>query len=208
MPHPTIQALKNNVVRQVRAEPKKALALGAMGTTVAVMWTRLALFGVNPGPAGAAGVVPDARVPAPAAANVPADAPAHRALLEWTQGPIAPTSRNVFALKLEYFPADGSKVFTTPENPQESFWEQLAKSMAAKADQEKARRILVENLQAQAAKLELQSTVMSNGTPKALINGTLLGEGDGVAGFKILRIETKRVIVEREGVRLEIGFGF
>ena len=206
----TLRSVKYAVLRQVRAEPRKALVLAAVGTTVIVMWTRLALFGVA-APGAASGATPQSagtELPVAAAAAPPADTPALRALLDWTQGPIAPTSRNVFALKLEYFPTDGSKPPPTPENPEETFWAHLAKSMANRADQEKARRILVENLQTQAAKLELQSTVMNNGDPKALINGSLLGEGDQVLGFKILKIEPKRVIVEREGVKLEVGFGF
>jgi hypothetical protein len=41
-------------------------------------------------------------------------------------------------------------------------------------------------------------------TPKALIDGELVGEGDMVGSFRVLRIEPRRIIVERDGVRLEI----
>jgi hypothetical protein len=75
--------------------------------------------------------------------------------------------------------------------------------MASRADQRKERQILVENLQLQAAQLRLQSTVMGP-TPRALINGDMLREGDVVAAFRIVRIEARRIIVEREGVKLEI----
>jgi hypothetical protein len=208
MGQPFYKAIHTSVLRQVRAEPKKALALLALGTTVMVMWTRLFLFGAA-APTLAAGVEPqNPELPAPGAYTGQADSPALRALSEWVQGPIAPVTQNVFALKIEYFPQDGSKPVATPENHGETFWDQLAKSMAARADQEKARRILVENLQSQAAKLELQSTVVRDGVPTALIDGTLVNEGDSVKGFRIVRIETKRVIVEREGVRLELGFGY
>lgn len=208
MGQPFYKSIRNNVVRQVRAEPKKAVALLALGTTVMVMWARLFLFGAAaPNTAGA--VEPqNPELPVTSASAPQNDSPALRALSEWVQGPIAPITQNVFALKIDYFPQDGSKVVATPENPGESFWDQLAKSLAERADQEKARRILVENLQSQAARLELQSTVLNNGTPKALINGTLVGEGDGVAGFRVLKIEAKKVTVEREGVRLEVGFGY
>ncbi len=48
--------------------------------------------------------------------------------------------------------------------------------------------------------------------PKAVINGDLVGEGDLVASgtgrartqFRVLKIEPRRIIVEREGIRLEI----
>ncbi len=203
-----VNALKNGVVRQVRAEPKKAVALAALGSTVALMWVRLLLFGTampTPAAGATAGSGGELPVAAPGGAT---ETPALRALQEWNRGQITPLTKNVFALKLEYFPKDGSKPVARPENHEETFWNELAKSMAAKADQEKARRILVENLQSQAAKLDLQSTVMSNGTTKALINGTLVSEGDSVSGFRVVRIEAKRVIVEREGVKLEVGFNF
>jgi len=40
--------------------------------------------------------------------------------------------------------------------------------------------------------------------PKALVNGEFVGEGSVVASFRVLKIEARRMIVEREGIRLEI----
>jgi hypothetical protein len=40
--------------------------------------------------------------------------------------------------------------------------------------------------------------------PKAVIDGALVGEGDVVAQFRVLKIEARRIIVEREGIKLEI----
>ena len=51
--------------------------------------------------------------------------------------------------------------------------------------------------------MKLQSTMMGP-QPKALVNGELVGEGDVVAAFRVLKIEARRIIVEREGIRLEI----
>ena len=64
------------------------------------------------------------------------------------------------------------------------------------------------NLRVLAAKLDLQSTVMRNGSPKALVNGVLVGEGDTIEGFRVIKIEPKRIVVEREGVKLEVLFKF
>ena len=50
-------------------------------------------------------------------------------------------------------------------------------------------------------------------TPKAVINGDLVGEGDvvtsGTVGdtrvvFRVLKIEPRRILVEREGITLSI----
>jgi hypothetical protein len=40
--------------------------------------------------------------------------------------------------------------------------------------------------------------------PRAVINGELVGEGDVVAEFRVLKIEARRIVIEREGIRLEI----
>ena len=84
------------------------------------------------------------------------------------------------------------------------------KSMTARADQKRERQILIENLQLQAAQLKLQTTLMGTqaegpaSRPRAMINGGLVGEGDVVASFRVLRIEARRIVVEREGIKLEI----
>jgi hypothetical protein len=49
-------------------------------------------------------------------------------------------------------------------------------------------------------------------TPKAVVDGELVGEGDLVATksgesrieFRVLKIEARRIIVEREGIKLVI----
>ena len=59
--------------------------------------------------------------------------------------------------------------------------------------------------------MRLQSTVMG-ATPKAVIDGEMVSEGDVVAcgtgetrtTFRVLKIEPRRIIVEREGIKLEI----
>ena len=52
--------------------------------------------------------------------------------------------------------------------------------------------------------IELQG-VMLGKTPRALINGELRQEGDSVGGFRIRRIEARRVIVEKNGVAVQLA---
>jgi hypothetical protein len=125
-------------------------------------------------------------------------------LQEWTRQPLAPVGRNLFEVKLDYFARDPSKAAITAQQVRaETFWDQLAKSINAQADQRKERQILVENLQRQASQLRIQTILMGE-NPRALINGELVGEGDVAASFRVLRIEARRIVVEREGVRMEI----
>ncbi len=123
------------------------------------------------------------------------------ALQKWSEQPVPPITRNLFAVRIEYFPIDGSR--TAQSDSEDGFWVKLEKSMALQADQKDKRENLKANITAQAEKLNLQSTVMGP-SPRAMVNGDLVGEGDVVADFRVLKIESRRIIVEREGIRLEI----
>ena len=89
------------------------------------------------------------------------------------------------------------------ERADDGFWARLEKSLALQADQRDKRENQQANYIKAAAQLKLQSTIMGP-QPKALVNGELVGEGDVVAEFRVQKIEARRVIVEREGIRLEI----
>jgi hypothetical protein len=125
--------------------------------------------------------------------------------MDWAQRPIAPLSRNPFVINYDYYPQDGTRP-ALPRTPQgDGFWDQLAKSMTARADSIKEHQMLVENLRLQAAQLKVQSTVMG-AKPRALINGEFVGEGSIVASFRVAKIEARRIVLEREGIKLEVRF--
>jgi len=120
--------------------------------------------------------------------------------------PVGPIDRNLFAVPFDYYPQDGARAPQASRTPtDQGFWDELAKSMSAQADQKKDRQILVDNLRTQAAGLTLQGTVLGN-QPKAWLNGSLVGVGEniGTTGFRVVKIEARMILVEREGVRLEI----
>jgi hypothetical protein len=123
------------------------------------------------------------------------------ALQKWSEPPVPPITRNLFAVRMEYFPIDGSR--TAESDTEGGFWAKLEKSMRLQTDQKDKRENLTANITAQAEKLKVQSTVMGP-KPRAMVNGELVGEGDVVAEFRVLKIESRRIIVEREGIRLEI----
>jgi hypothetical protein len=75
--------------------------------------------------------------------------------------------------------------------------------MVNQADRMDKRENLIANYTAQASKLRLES-IMLGSQPKAMVNGKLIGEGSVVAEFRVLKIEARRIVVEREGIQLEI----
>ena len=204
------RTLWDKIRQAVRNDPQKAGILTVLVSILVVLQIRLQMSEEDAGPAraaaNAASMVADnpppfgAITPEVHAAARPLDTAA--ALRAWIDAPSPPLTRNLFTVDLERFPHDGSRVQTTNKDVV-GFWDELAKSMTFRADVKKERQVLVENLARQASQLRLQSTIMG-ASPKAVIDGGLVGEGDVVASFRVLRIEPRRIIVEREGIKLEI----
>jgi hypothetical protein len=75
--------------------------------------------------------------------------------------------------------------------------------MSARADQQQQRQILVDNIRIAAESLKLDSTI-TGATPGAMVNGEMVHEGSLVAGFRVLKIQTRQLIIEREGVKVAV----
>jgi hypothetical protein len=204
----TTHTLKQRILKAIKSDPKKKGALVVLVTLLGSMWVRMAMKGSET-PANAAidSTYMSANNAAPGDAASRTSAPDH-----WLHAEIPPLSRNLFGVKLDNFPLDGTARPAGEESATgDGFWEQLAKSMASRADQKKERAALLENVQQQAGALKLQSILMG-AKPRAVINGEMVEEGDIVASgtgearaaFRVLKIEARRIIIEREGIKLEI----
>ena len=217
-----IRQFADKVVRQAKADPRKASVLAVLVAVMGVMWFRVLSNGAGPASASAYAAGGGAGGTGSAFANNPTEPlrPAGRqsaaaaALQEWARNhAVVPLTRNLFVTDYSGFPLDGGgrTTATAPTEPQvrvergDGFWDQLAKSMADRADQIKEHRARVESIRAQAAKLRVQSTLMG-ASPKALINDRLVGLGDVVASFRVTRIEARRIVVEREGITFALRF--
>lgn len=124
------------------------------------------------------------------------------ALQRWAQQPNPPLKRNPFRIPFRYYPCDESAQSASPA-PMDSYWDLVEKSGSAQADQQEQREEVIDNVQRSAESLKLQSIILG-ASPAAIINGRQLREGDAVDEFRVLRIEARQVIVEREGVRLAL----
>lgn len=122
-------------------------------------------------------------------------AEANSAFNRWAQQATSAPSRNLFRLA----GTENAGVYGPLR-----FWEAVAKSVGESADQLKERKRRLDQITEEANQLRVQLTVMGS-QPRAVINGRSVGEGEIVASFRIVRIEARRVIVEREGIKLEIG---
>jgi hypothetical protein len=193
-----------NFVATLRKSPKKAGTLSVLFVLLVGLWFRLLSGGhttssargsaiVNPGvttwaaPAG----------PAPGRVETNVDS-----LQQWARQPVIPLNRNIFIIPLDQYLRDGSESASV-ESTGNGFWDLLGKSMSSRADQQEQRQILIDNVRIAAGSLTLQSTLMG-AQPLAMINGAEAREGSLVEGFRVVKIEARKVIVEREGVTLAI----
>jgi len=205
-PIPTWQSKLNEVIRR---DPRKAGILGVLLLVLVVMTGRLMLTGkTEPSPATASTVV-TATGPGTDTPNLKAPGKKNTsvAMQRWLNGSSARITRNLFAVRLDYYPQSSAKgpISPTKQSPDED------KSPEQAADDLKDKQSRLQAMQQRAKQLKIQSTMMS-AQPRALINGQLVKEGDfvtsdpgeGQATFKVLKIEPRRIVVEHEGVRLEI----
>lgn len=212
----------DKLLAAARAQPKKAGVVGVLALTLLIMWARM-LLTPSGGPATAGGAI--AKVapqqsgnsrgaidPSEAALTVlathatarPDTVTADQRLRDWLAEPIGPISRNLFAVKLDYFPPDPSRAPEVVKSAIDGeFWGRLEKSLMLQADQRGKRENLAASYAAEVGKMRLDS-IMMGPVPKAMIDGKLRTEGDFAAGFRVLKIEPRRIMLEREGIRLEI----
>jgi hypothetical protein len=208
MAHPMNANLFNRAAQALRREARKAAMLTFLVAVLGILWARMAMKnGDLPAQANAAMTLNKAAIGLDRAGR---GSDTSKQFHAWLNAPLAPINRNLFAVNLDYFPQD-SKPAAEQNQAGGGFWGELAKSVSARADVSKERQILLENLQQQASQLKLQTTVMGT-RPKAVVNGELVGEGDVVASgsgdtrtrFRVLKIESRRIILEREGIKLEV----
>jgi hypothetical protein len=125
------------------------------------------------------------------------------ALRQWLAQTLPPAGRNLFQLHIDYFPLDSGRAAALQAASAGGFWDLLDKSIALRADQKVKRESLISAFLKEAETIRPTSTIMGP-NPKAMIDGKLVVEGDVVASFRIVRIEERRILVEREGIRLEV----
>lgn len=125
------------------------------------------------------------------------------ALMQWLNEPKRAPGRNLFAINLDAYPRQSVIGGADSHSGEDQvFWDEVAKSLSSQADHRKEQQNRVEILQRQAARLRLEKTTMR--FAKVLVNGVEVQEGSIVASFRVLTIEPQRIVVEREGIRLEV----
>jgi hypothetical protein len=208
---PHANSIFERMAQAIRRESRKAVVLTFLLATLGILWIRMAMKGKDGPQRAIASMQTPKNDQTGVIGTTPSMSPeSGESLRKWLAQPLAPLGRNLFVVNLDHYPQEPK---TLPEQTSAGggFWGEIAKSVSAAADVTKERQILVENLTQQASQLRLQSTLMGP-KPKAVINGEMVGEGDVVAcgsgetrgEFRVLKIEARRIVIEREGIKLEV----
>lgn len=202
-----LQIFNRKILDRATARPKVALAISVLLVFMGTWWLRTL---ANVGPSKASAVVMIRSNPPVDRTGTTIQSHSNsEAIYTRASVPISPIRRNIFYINLDRFPQDGSKPVTSagPVSgaSNEGFWDRLAKSGALRADDQDNRSPLVGGLQWQAAQLHLQSILMGP-TPKVMVDGRLLKEGDVVAGFRVVKITARGILLERDGSKFEVAF--
>src|SRR5215211_3800751 len=105
----TNQSLKHRIFRAVKADPKKTAALVVLVTTLGMMWMRMAMkHRDNPVMAST-----NASYVVPSNLLTTTSEKGGTSPDRWLRAEIPPLSRNLFGIKLDNFPRDGSAPLTT-----------------------------------------------------------------------------------------------
>jgi hypothetical protein len=202
MPKSTPPAWQSNLTAALLQDPRKTGVLGVLLLTLVIVVARTMMGQSHPSAAAASMVAPTA---APVRIIIPSPAPkvgsATTLLRAWLSAPVPPLARNDFLLKSEYYPQDATKTVALPAA--EGFWKGVEKFLGVQADQKEKRDAVIAALKTQAATLRPTSTVMGP-SPRAMVNGTIVREGDMVGSFRVLKIEPHGIVVENGGIRLAI----
>jgi hypothetical protein len=213
----------------VRREPAKAVVCAALLVVCTTMALRTFVFTAAPATAQAAPGAKDAPLrpetqdAALIAENTSRAARADK-LESWLQRPFEGPGRNLFEFRPEnYQSISRAGAVASDVQPivadSERFWDRLAKSITSRADLRRQRQIRSDNVAAAAGKLRLQSTMIQGGTPRAMIDGRMFRVGESISveapaakeggavksTFRVVRIGRQSVVVERDGIRVELS---
>jgi len=184
----------NRLIADLKRDKKKAIVLTVLVVVGALVVGRTF---IGKGPPAAARA--DASPPATAAPSTPAATPFNpgTAALPSKAGLrrelyVSPAeylfTRDIFVPNPDFFP---------PEQPAER-----PKPVSASGPGTRDKQAELEAIQNQARSLVLQSTIISDQRPTAIINGRVLGVGDWIDGFEVMEITSHACTLAKNSVQV------
>jgi len=195
----SMEMLKKRLMAEFARDKKKAVILIVL-VVAAVLFVGKLLLTSSPVAATAAAnptaVVPPEAPTAPGAGSIASQMfDTQKSKADKREVVARAITRDIFMPDPSIFPY--VKKTTGPNGSKVKVIEDEKTKRAAELER---RRVLVEE---QAAKLHLESTIIGR-TPIAIINGTVLGPGGMIDGFRIVKIDSQACVVEKDGFTLKL----
>jgi len=182
-----MQNLINKLLTELKRDKKRTAIMAGLLCVALVLVGRLVLKRPAPAPAAAAPAAPD-RAPMssentlPALADITPDGDRDRYINQIDRT----VTRDIFVPTEGYFPVgDG--------NDQGPRWRTVSDGLNTEQ----------EAVWKEGKQMTLQSTMLS-ASPKAIVEGQLVEVGDYIHGFQVLEIHSRSIVLEKEGVRVNL----
>lgn len=203
------------------SDKRRAGVLGGLVLVALVMWARAALVsssddgGAGPAKASASAGSEGAAPNASGNAAPSGGAPAADALSTPDQGavqlpPVPPLARDLFAYSREYFPEPVQTDSTAQEDPKSAPAQVEISSDEEEPEETEDEQALL--VRADAARWLRLRSLMLGKEPVAVIESTapkdprssVIRVGESIAGFTLVSVAARTVMVERDGVQVEL----
>src|SRR5207248_9483005 len=183
-----------------RRDPRRAWLVTGVSMVMVALSTRLLAISISNAPAAVTPVA--THVSNSTARNLAASAERaipREELVEWLNAERRSPRRDLFASNTSSNPAlpntTGIDSQTEEKSGEEGgLWDEVAKSLSARADHRWERQQRCADLKREAGRLRL-TKIVPGPPPAALVNDELFEEGSVVASFRVLKIEPRRIIV-------------
>jgi len=195
----SIEMWKKRMLAELARDKKKACILGVLAIAAVFFVGKLLFKGspesadaMQPTPGQTAAQVPDASGGGNAmfTARAVKATPARK-----TPAKRGEITRDIFRTNAKYFPIV-AKVVKPDGKPDVVQGQVDAATARLKAKEEKIRQ--------EGSSLHLESTITGR-VPIAIINGSVLGKGGVISGFRVVEIKSQACVVEKEGIKLSLS---
>jgi hypothetical protein len=194
-----VAALKNQFIGELRANKRKAGVLAVLTVVAVLLGVRLLMSGSGESPQAA--TAQSNTTMSDVAKALQRSHGAHRVRREredqrqrYIENFDASITRDLFEPDTAFFPV--------PKDPGEAEPEPATapEPVTPTPNPEQIRR---QQIRQEARRLELQSTFVS-ASPTAMIDGKVLGLGDQINGFEVVKITSQSCVVKREDIEAEL----
>jgi hypothetical protein len=204
-----IADLKRRLFAELKRDKRKTIVLAALLAIAGIVCGRLVIRHSLPS-AAAAQMAGDSLLPPSAQGGSPAPAPVDARRSDrgarreaYLRNLDRRITRDLFEPRLEYFPLLPGKTAVAVGTIGPGWFAAVRDRVLERQRAQSEHLARINAVRMQASALSLTSTILGD-APAAVINGQVVHKGEAISGFKIVDIGSKRCLLSKEGVLVEL----